>query len=83
MVAVVFVNEGYATTVYRLVNLGGRNYSTSMTPTELIKHYGSQVKTAKALGVSRAAVQKWVKQGRIPPVRYWHVMATVQGWKPL
>jgi predicted transcriptional regulator len=54
-----------------------------MTPTELIKHYGSQVKTAKALGVSRAAVQKWVKQGRIPPVRYWHVMATVQGWKPL
>jgi predicted transcriptional regulator len=54
-----------------------------MTPTDLVKHYGSQSKTAKALGVSRAAVQKWIKQGRIPPVRYWHVMAMVQGWKPL
>jgi predicted transcriptional regulator len=53
-----------------------------MTPKQLVKHYGSQVKAAKALGVSRAAVQKWVKAGRIPPVRYWHVMATVKGWKP-
>ena len=54
-----------------------------MKPKELVKHYGSQVAAAKALGVSRAAVQKWVKSGRIPPVRYWHVMATVKGWKPL
>jgi predicted transcriptional regulator len=54
-----------------------------MTPTELVKHYGSQVAAAKALGISRAAVQKWVKTGRIPPVRYWHVMAMVKGWKPL
>jgi predicted transcriptional regulator len=54
-----------------------------MKPSELIEIYGSQSKAAKALNVTRAAVNKWVKQGFIPPVRLWHVLAIVKGWKPL
>jgi DNA-binding transcriptional regulator YdaS (Cro superfamily) len=42
---------------------------------ELVKTYGSQTKLAKALGVTRAAVNQWVLAGRMPKGRMWQVMA--------
>lgn len=42
---------------------------------ELVKTYGSQTKLAKALGVTRAAVNQWVLAGRMPKGRVWQVMA--------
>jgi len=42
-----------------------------MKPQQLIKRYGSQYAVAKAFGVTRAAVQQWVKAGAIPAARLW------------
>jgi len=42
---------------------------------ELVKTYGSQTKLAKALGVTRAAVNQWVLAGQMPKGRVWQVMA--------
>jgi len=35
----------------------------------IILHFGSIAATARALGVSPAAVSQWVANGRIPPQR--------------
>lgn len=37
---------------------------------ELIKHFGGQVKTGKALGVSQALVSRWLNGGAIMPSKY-------------
>jgi hypothetical protein len=37
-----------------------------MTPAQLIKHYGTQAKAAKALKMTSAIVSYWVKKGIIP-----------------
>ena len=42
---------------------------------ELVRQYGNQKKLAKALGVTRAAVNQWVLAGRMPKGRVWQVMA--------
>jgi DNA-binding transcriptional regulator YdaS (Cro superfamily) len=42
---------------------------------ELVKRYGNQTKLAKALGVSRAAVNQWVIAGQMPKGRIWQVQA--------
>ena len=36
---------------------------------KIILHFGSIAATARALGVSPAAVSQWVANGRIPPQR--------------
>lgn len=38
-----------------------------MTPKQLIKHYGDQLKAAVAIGYSESAVRYWIKKNRIPP----------------
>jgi len=42
---------------------------------KLINKYGSQAATARAFGVTRAAVQQWVKAGEIPQQRIWQMQA--------
>jgi predicted transcriptional regulator len=42
-----------------------------MNPQQLVAKYGSQVAVAKAFGVTRAAVQLWVRQGKVPQARLW------------
>jgi predicted transcriptional regulator len=46
-----------------------------MKPQQLIKQYGSQYAVAKAFGVTRAAVQQWVKAGKVPEARRWQYEA--------
>ena len=58
------VNKGY-----------GRYPASTMTPNQLVKRYGSQTAVAKAFGVSRIAVHKWVKAGAIPQQRVWQLKA--------
>jgi len=40
-----------------------------MKPQQVVDHYGSVRRTAAELGITRAAVQKWVKKGRVPADR--------------
>ena len=37
--------------------------------------YGSQSKVAAAFGVTRAAVQRWVREGVLPAARQWQYKA--------
>ena len=37
-----------------------------MSPKQVVRHFGSQTKAAKALGVTRAAVNNWLRRGRVP-----------------
>lgn len=37
-----------------------------MKPKQLIKHFGSHAKAAKAIGVTRVTVYTWEKAGRVP-----------------
>ncbi len=46
-----------------------------MNPQELVVKYGSQTAVAKAFGVTRAAVQLWVRQGKVPQARLWQYQA--------
>jgi predicted transcriptional regulator len=43
-----------------------------MTYKQLIKHYGTQVSAAKALGVTKAAVCQWQHTG-VPALRQFQV----------
>ena len=58
-----------------VVNTGYGRYPAAMTPNQLVKRYGSQTAVAKAFGVSRIAVHKWVKAGAIPQQRVWQLKA--------
>ena len=58
-----------------VVNRGYGRYPATMTPNQLVKRYGSQTAVAKAFGVSRIAVHKWVKAGAIPLQRQWQLKA--------
>jgi predicted transcriptional regulator len=44
-----------------------------MTFDQLLKHYGTQVKIADALGVSQPCVSNWAKRGRIPALQQMKV----------
>lgn len=58
-----------------VVNTSYGRYPAAMTPNQLVKKYGSQTAVAKAFGVSRIAVHKWVKRGAIPVARQWQLKA--------
>lgn len=40
-----------------------------MTPTEAIKHYGSQRALAEALGLKQPSISSWLSCGEIPYAR--------------
>ena len=51
----------------------------SMTINQVIKHFGNQNKTAKALGVNRVAVVHWVKKGKVPAQRQLEIQKITNG----
>ncbi len=75
MVGVVSINGVYDSGLYRLVKPSCIPYSVPMTPQEFVAKYGSQTAVAKAFGVTRAAVQLWVRQGKVPQARLWQYQA--------
>jgi hypothetical protein len=40
-----------------------------MKPTDLISHFGTQEKTAEALGVTQGTVSAWKSAGEVPILR--------------
>jgi len=42
-----------------------------MKPQDLLKHYGTQAKIARAFGVTDAAVLKWLRSGELPALRVY------------
>lgn len=45
-----------------------------MSPSEVIRRFGgTQASTAQALGLSRAAICKWVKTGRVPELWQYRI----------
>jgi len=72
---VVSINGSHDSSLYRLVKPPCIIYSVAMNPQELVVKYGSQTAVAKAFGVTRAAVQLWVRQGKVPQARLWQYQA--------
>lgn len=50
-----------------------------MSPADVISHFGSRAETAKALGIGRAAICKWVKKGEVPPLSAWRIQELTKG----
>jgi hypothetical protein len=50
-----------------------------MKPSDVIKHFGSQHKVAKALNLSQPSVWLWVKRGRVPARRQAQLCALSRG----
>jgi DNA-binding transcriptional regulator YdaS (Cro superfamily) len=46
---------------------------------ELTLHFGTQVKMARELGVSRSAVSHWIRRGSIPAERAIAIEIATQG----
>lgn len=44
-----------------------------MKPLDVIKYFGTQEKTADALGVTQQAIASWVKKGVIPELRQYQI----------
>jgi hypothetical protein len=45
-----------------------------MTYAQVIEHYGSAIKAAKALGIDRKAVHAWKQKG-VPQLRQYQIQA--------
>lgn len=39
-----------------------------MTPSQVIKHFGSQNSAAEALGIGQPAISNWVARGVVPKI---------------
>lgn len=50
-----------------------------MTFDQLLKHYGTQVGIAQALGVSQPCVSNWSKRGRIPELQQMKAFMLTEG----
>ena len=50
-----------------------------MTFDQLLKHFGTQVKIAHALGVSQPCVSNWAKRGRIPALQQMKAFMLTDG----
>jgi len=59
----------------RLVKPTCTPYYGAMNPQELVRKYGSQTAVARAFGVTRSAVQQWVKAAQVPRARLWQAKA--------
>jgi hypothetical protein len=50
-----------------------------MKPLELISHFGTQVKTAAALGVTQGTVSAWNGKGEVPILRQMQAELITEG----
>ena len=50
-----------------------------MKPIELVRHYGTQVRAAAALGVSQPTISGWIVSGQMPPLRQYQAQRLTRG----
>ena len=50
-----------------------------MLTSDVLSYFGSPVKTAKALGIGRPAITKWMKSGMVPPLSAARIEALTDG----
>ena len=50
-----------------------------MTPQEVIEHYETQEKAARALGVTQQAIARWVAAGEVPELRKYQIEKVTKG----
>ena len=55
------------------------NQEIAMTPKQVVDHFKTRTKAAKAIGVSYEAVRQWVKSGQIPELRQHHIQNVTNG----
>ena len=51
----------------------------SMKPEKAIKYFGTQEKTAAAVGISQPSVAKWISSGVIPALRQIQLQMITNG----
>ena len=61
------------------LNLGKLNKRTNMSPDELVKHYGNQVKAAAEIGVSENTVRNWLVANKVPTLVQLAVQTLTKG----
>lgn len=50
-----------------------------MTPQQVIDFFGTQEKTAQALGIRQPSVSDWVTNGKVPPGRQFEIEIRTNG----
>jgi len=50
-----------------------------MKPSDIIRHYGTQVEAAAALDVAQSTISGWVTSGRVPALRQMQVQRLTRG----
>lgn len=50
-----------------------------MTPAAVIAHFGTQDRTARALGIQQSSVADWVATGRVPILRQYQIQVITAG----
>lgn len=50
-----------------------------MTPQQVIEHFGSQTKTARALGLAQSTVAGWIVDGEVPEARQYQIEMATRG----
>ena len=50
-----------------------------MSPKQVIDFFGSQVATARALGIEQPSVSAWLKTGEVPMDRQYQIELATQG----
>lgn len=48
-------------------------------PKDVIEFFGTQEKTAKALGMAQPNISKWVKSGEVPKLRQYQIEKVTKG----
>jgi hypothetical protein len=50
-----------------------------MKPSDIIRHYGTQVEAAAALGVAQSTISGWVTSGKVPALRQMQAQRLTRG----
>jgi hypothetical protein len=50
-----------------------------MKPSDIIRHYGTQVEAAAALDVAQSTISGWVTSGKVPALRQMQVQRLTRG----
>lgn len=50
-----------------------------MTPEIVVRHFGTQVKAAKALGITQPSVSNWLSRGAVPPLQQFRIEKLTRG----
>lgn len=50
-----------------------------MTPADVINHFGTQQKTARALGMAQSSIAGWVEENRVPLGRQYQIQVLTGG----